>query len=146
MDGFKNIEIKNFRGIDHLKIDDFSRVNVFLGQNGSGKSSILEAILMLSGMSNPGLPQNINLLRSRGIVGQYLDVRYFFHNLILSNPPELLSEQNDGVKRHLVLKMPFAFDEQTQVTTPIDQIQRSDAMVQVNQVEMDFELRITCGT
>jgi len=33
MDGFKNIEIKNFRGIDHLKTDDFSRVNVFLGQN-----------------------------------------------------------------------------------------------------------------
>ena len=140
MDGFKNIEIKNFRGIDHLKIDDFSRVNVFLGQNGSGKSSILEAILMLSGMSNPGLPQNINLLRSRGIVGQYLDVRYFFHNLVLTTPPELLSEQNDGVKRHLVLKMPFAFDEQMQATTPIGQIQRSDAMVQVNQVEMDFDI------
>ena len=33
MDGFKNIEIKNFRDIDHLKIDDFARVNVFLGQN-----------------------------------------------------------------------------------------------------------------
>lgn len=28
MDGFKNIEIKNFRGIDHLRIEDFSRVNV----------------------------------------------------------------------------------------------------------------------
>lgn len=41
MDGFKKIEIKNFRGIDHLKIDDFSRVNIFLGQNGSGKTSIL---------------------------------------------------------------------------------------------------------
>ncbi len=27
MDGFKNIEIKNFRGIDHLKIEDFSRTN-----------------------------------------------------------------------------------------------------------------------
>ena len=25
MDGFKNIEIKNFRGIDHLKIDVFSQ-------------------------------------------------------------------------------------------------------------------------
>ena len=33
MDGFRNIEIKNFRGIDHLKIDDFSRVNILLGQN-----------------------------------------------------------------------------------------------------------------
>ena len=140
MNGFKNLEIKNFRGIDHLKIDDFSRVNVFLGQNGSGKSSVLEAILMISGMSNPGLPQNINMLRSRGTVGQYLDVRYFFHNLVLTTPPEVSSEQNDGVKRHLILKMPFVFGEQTQVTTPIGQIQRSDAMVQLNQVEMDFEI------
>ena len=37
MDGFSNIEIKNFRGIDHLKIDDISRVNILLGQNSSGK-------------------------------------------------------------------------------------------------------------
>ena len=140
MDGFKNLEIKNFRGIDRLVMDDFSRVNVFLGQNGSGKSSILEAILMLTGMSNPGLPQSINLLRSRGAVGQYLDVRYFFHNLVLTTPPEVSSEQNDGVKRHMILKMPFVFDEQTHVTTPIGQIQRSDAMVQVNQVEMDFDI------
>lgn len=29
MDGFKNIDIKNFRGIEHLNIDDFVRVNVF---------------------------------------------------------------------------------------------------------------------
>ena len=140
MVGFKNIEIKNFRGIDHLKIDDFSRVNVFLGQNGSGKTSILEAILMLAGMSNPMLPQSINILRSRGSSGQFLDIRYFFHNLILMTPPEVSSEQNDGVKRHMVLKMPYVFDEQSQATTPIGQIQRSDAMVQVNQVEMDFDI------
>ena len=53
MDGFKNLEIKNFRGIEHLTIDDFARVNVFLGQNSSGKSSVLESIIMLMGMSNP---------------------------------------------------------------------------------------------
>lgn len=140
MDGFKNLEIKNFRGIDHLKIDDFSRINVFLGQNGSGKTSILEAILMLAGMSNPMLPQSINILRSRGTSGQFLDVRYFFHNFILTTPPEVSSEQMDGRGRHLALKMPFAFDEQTQVTIPIGQIQRSDAMAQVNQVEMSFDV------
>lgn len=140
MNGFKNIQIDNFRGIDHLEIDDFSRVNVFLGQNGSGKTSVLEAILILAGMSNPGLPQSVNALRLRGTVGQFLDVRYFFHNLILTTPPEVSSEQIDGVKRHMALRMPFVFDEQTQVTTPIGQIQRSDAMVQVNQVEMDFDI------
>ena len=42
MDGIKNIDISNFRGIDHLKIDDFSKVNVFLGQNNSGKTTMLE--------------------------------------------------------------------------------------------------------
>jgi len=140
MNGFKNITIKNFRGIDYLKIDDFSRVNVFLGQNGSGKTSVLEAILILAGMSNPGLPQSVNILRSRGTSGQFLDVRCFFHNLILTTPPEVSSEQFDGVKRHLALRMPFVFDEQTQVTTPIGQIQRSDAMAQVNQIEMDFDI------
>ncbi|MBQ2498337.1 MAG: AAA family ATPase, partial [Prevotella sp.] len=41
MDGFKNIEIKNFRGIESLEIKDLSRVNVFLGQNNSGKSTVL---------------------------------------------------------------------------------------------------------
>lgn len=40
MDGFKSIEIRNFRGIGHLEIDDFSRVNVLLGQYGSGNSSV----------------------------------------------------------------------------------------------------------
>ena len=30
MNGFKSIEINNFRGIGHLKIDDFPRVNIFL--------------------------------------------------------------------------------------------------------------------
>ncbi|MBQ3700340.1 MAG: AAA family ATPase [Prevotella sp.] len=140
MNGFKSIQIDNFRGIDHLKIDDSSRVNVFLGQNGYGKTSVLEAILILAGMSNPGLPQSVNMLRSRGAAGQFLDVRYYFHNLVLTTPPEVSSEQIDGVKRHLTLKMPFVFEEQPQVTTPIGQIQRSDAMVQVNQVEMDFDI------
>ena len=65
MDVFKNIEISNFRGIDHLRIDDFARVNVFLGQNSSGKSSVLECLLLMMGMSNPDLPQTINSIRSR---------------------------------------------------------------------------------
>ena len=33
MDGFKNIEINNFRGISHLWIDELSSVNLFLSKN-----------------------------------------------------------------------------------------------------------------
>ena len=40
MDGFKSIEIQKYRGVNHLAIDDLSRVNIFLGHNNSGKSTI----------------------------------------------------------------------------------------------------------
>ncbi len=42
----KNIHIKNYRGIKDLKIDDFKRINLFVGDNNSGKTSVLEAILL----------------------------------------------------------------------------------------------------
>jgi DNA replication and repair protein RecF len=38
------VQIKSFRNIDDLSIEPDARLNIFLGENGSGKSSILEAI------------------------------------------------------------------------------------------------------
>jgi AAA15 family ATPase/GTPase len=40
----KEIHIKNYRGIKDLKIKDFKRINLLVGDNNSGKTSILEAI------------------------------------------------------------------------------------------------------
>lgn len=42
----KYIELKNFRNYKTFKIDDLSRVNVFIGKNGIGKTSIIEAIYL----------------------------------------------------------------------------------------------------
>ena len=41
---FKKIEIKRFRGIKDAVIGDFKRVNLFLGRNNCGKSSLLDAL------------------------------------------------------------------------------------------------------
>lgn len=40
------VELKNFRNYKKLIIDDLSRVNVFIGKNGIGKTSIIEAIYL----------------------------------------------------------------------------------------------------
>ena len=40
----KNIHIKNYRGIKDLEIKDFKKINLFVGDNGVGKSSILDYI------------------------------------------------------------------------------------------------------
>ncbi|MBQ9284743.1 MAG: AAA family ATPase [Bacteroidaceae bacterium] len=112
MDGFKNIEIKNFRGIDHLKIDDVSRVNVFLGQNSSGKSTVLEAISLLTGMSNPDSPLNMNRLRTRNLFSPFKDLYYLFYNMDIKTPSNLSAEQFDGDLRDLRLQLTYVFDEQ----------------------------------
>lgn len=38
------IQIQNFRGIKDLKISNFSKVNIFVGEANTGKTSILEAL------------------------------------------------------------------------------------------------------
>ena len=139
MDGFKNIEIKNFRGIDHLKIDDFSRVNVFLGQNSSGKSSVLECLLVMMGMSNPDLPQTINSIRSRNY-SSFADLGYMFHNYDLKVKPEISSELFDDTKRHLSLDLTFVFDGKSQPGLQNGQIPTSETKTFLNTLKMLFEV------
>ena len=142
MDGFKNIEIKSFRGIDHLKIDDFSRVNVFLGQNNSGKSSVLEAIGLALGMSNPDMPQAVNSVRSRKPFSNFIDLKYLFHNLDTDSHPEIMMEQTDGATRHLELGLTYVFDELAEPKN--EPVRQTGTVKYVNTLEMNFD--ITAGT
>jgi len=140
MDGFKNIEINNFRGIDHLKIDDFSRVNIFLGQNSSGKSSVLECLFLLLGMSNPDLPQTINSIRARSYHSSLLDLGYMFHNYDLRICPEISSEMFDETKRHLALYLTYVFDEKSQPDIQNGQIPTSETKTFLNTLKMVFDI------
>lgn len=144
MDGFKNLEIKNFRGIKHLTIDDFSRVNVFLGQNNSGKSSILEAIHMLTGMANPETPQNLNRIRSRNYYTIFKDVFYLFHNMDIKTPPEIYAQQVDGDDRWFRLNLAYVFDEQSlsfQANGMNGTLPMSETKTFMNTLEMQFGVR-----
>ena len=144
MDGFKNIEIKNFRGIDHLKIDDFSRVNVLVGQNNSGKSTVLEAIAMLMSMSNPDTPQMINAVRARKPFSNFIDIKYFFRNMDVATPPEVTSIQTDGTARHLKMGLSYVFDELADAKN--ESVQQTGTVFYVNTLEMNFDVTNGTGT
>ncbi|NDV64151.1 ATP/GTP-binding protein [Bacteroides sp. 224] len=59
----QDIKIERFRGFSQLNMLDCAQFNLILGENNSGKSSLLEAILLLSGPNNPTLNTLINAIR-----------------------------------------------------------------------------------
>ena len=69
----KNLTIKNFRCFENFHLKDLKRVNIFVGDNNSGKSSVLEAVGFLS----PSLKDHFRIMGSRGGVSaaQYLEVK-----------------------------------------------------------------------
>jgi predicted ATPase len=59
----KNLHIKSYRGIKDLALPDFSSVSLVVGANNSGKSSILEAVALLSRPLDPS--QWVQVARQR---------------------------------------------------------------------------------
>lgn len=83
---FKRIEIQGFRGIRQLEISDLSRVNLFVGRNNSGKTTVLEAAEILAGHKNPLSVMRGLSRRSEIILGrenerptELLDVSHLFY-------------------------------------------------------------------
>ncbi len=75
---FKTLKIERFRGIQSLEISGLERVNVFVGKNNCGKTSVLEAAFLLIGISNPDFI--VQHQQRRGIIpGESSALRDFFY-------------------------------------------------------------------
>ena len=95
---YKKIEIERFRGIRKTSIDGFCRVNIFFGKNNCGKSSLLDALFLVSGQSNPLLPLQINAIRGYNRMSKD-DLEINFYDMDSSLPVHIRVE--DGETRDL---------------------------------------------
>ena len=59
----KRLQIRNFRGFNALEIDQLSGINLIAGKNNSGKTSLLEALFLLSSAGNAQIAVNTNVIR-----------------------------------------------------------------------------------
>lgn len=94
----ESIEINNFRGIHHGKIEELAQVNLFFGKNNCGKSSLLEALFLVCGQSNPLLPATINAMRTYTRLTE-TDIRYFFYQMDAASQIQIATSGNQ--ERHL---------------------------------------------
>jgi AAA15 family ATPase/GTPase len=99
---FNHIDIHNFRGIESLTIKNIKQVNLITGRNNCGKTSVLEAIFLLTGMSNPQLILSIHSFRNISLTDND-DFSYIFNNFDLSQYPSITG-QLDSHKRNLKIK------------------------------------------
>ncbi len=56
---FDSLEIRHFRAFDYIKIEQLGHINLFLGKNNVGKSTLLEALCL---HANLGSPQTIQCI------------------------------------------------------------------------------------
>ncbi len=92
---FDNIEIERFRGIRHSQIQGLNRINLFFGKNNSGKSSLLDAVFIITGLSNPKLPLNVNILRNYLKLDRS-DMMLNFYSLDASKPIVIRAENEES--------------------------------------------------
>jgi len=64
---FTQIEINGFRGLRSLNLDDLGRINILVGDNNSGKTSVLEALSILCQPQNPD--EWLSMVRRRDFGG-----------------------------------------------------------------------------
>ena len=130
---FKDIEITNFRGFDYLKIESLRKLNVFVGANNVGKTSILEAVFMLTGMSNPFISGRVNYLRTAISSANPDSARYLFHNVDFNKTPLLKGAMTNGEVRRMTFS-PVTFLSETNDTSS-----NSSGQSTIKQLNFNFD-------
>jgi AAA15 family ATPase/GTPase len=74
-----SLKIENFRCFQSFELHDLGRLNLLVGTNNSGKTSILEALNLLTSHGNPSALQDVMLYRGEDISSDELDIRHLFY-------------------------------------------------------------------
>jgi len=114
---FKEISIFRFRSIKEISISDLKQVNLFVGKNNCGKTSILESLFIITGISNPKIPITLNQFRDiEYILGDDKDYKLIFNQLDYQKGIKIeaiIGEQ----KRELEIKPHFQTGEGKRTST-----------------------------
>lgn len=140
---FKSITIKNLRAITELHVDNLAQVNLFVGKNNCGKTTILESLFFLIGATNPSLVVNVNTFRGLGAMSNELWPTYF-HNMDFSLPIEITGRIHDTLEEQKLLirpvqkKVPSTRNEISDFVTL--EVERGDSKPRVvpNGLELEY--------
>ncbi len=89
----KSLDINNYKGIQNFKLDNLNRINIFVGNNNSGKTSLLEAGYI--GMKN-NFMGCMNVLQNRNLATNSKTMETLFRNLDTNNKITIKLKTSSG--------------------------------------------------
>ena len=115
---FQNLEICNFRLFEHLKVEKLGRINLLAGGNDSGKTSLLEALILLCGAGNPRLVLDIIKLRFEELNlnenAREIYLKSFFHQLSYNQSIDIIGKEDSLGS----VKSTITFERKNLITLP----------------------------
>ncbi|MEW6249809.1 MAG: AAA family ATPase [Planctomycetota bacterium] len=92
--------IENFRGFRHLEVPVLPQVTLLTGSNGSGKTSLLEAVFALYGRNTPAWILNVQARRGFARISAALGPRYtgLFYGFKDEGEATIRGQGHDGSK------------------------------------------------
>jgi predicted ATPase len=120
----KSVELTGYRGFQKFKIEGLGRVNLFVGKNNSGKTSILEALLLLAFNSDPTILWRVPNRRgeqlptemTQGRVQNELDISHLFYGHKISPGAQFsIATTNQLPSRSIIYKVEEVKQEESPV-------------------------------
>ena len=98
---FSSFRIRNFRCFDDFNLQSLGRINLIVGRNNVGKTTVLEALYIHVGANNPQLTIRISGFRGIDSIPLHTSEAWawLFHNMNFELPIEILSDGVDGKLR-----------------------------------------------
>ncbi len=106
---FKEITINGFRGLTELSLKDLRKINIIVGKNNCGKTSILEALFLATNPGNPDLAIRINQFREIKEINEN-SLRILFCQQTKNTQIDIMASLPNEI-RHLTITPIFSSDD-----------------------------------
>lgn len=136
---YEHITIHRFRLFRDVHVDGLRRINLLTGTNNSGKTALLEALLLLSGGANGELPLRLNRIRglaASGTIRQVANALFgpLFPNLDTADPVVIEGRHSDFGR----VKVTLSLRDSETTSLPLEPAQHAEEDLQHVSLHLTF--------
>ncbi len=137
---YEHITIHRFRLFRDVHVDGLRRLNLLTGANNSGKTALLEALLLVSGGANGELPLRLNRIRglaASGTVRQVANALFgpLFPNLDTADPVVIEARHSELGR----VKVSLSLRDSVTTRLPLEPPQHAEEDLQHVSLNLSFE-------